>query len=268
MTVVLAATYHDPEDRLYVQTARILPVLIRLFSRVVIDVSDQVSQRTVSLLVDAGVVVRRRDPGAVVGFAQVGKARRSVLRDALQLGLPFILYGDGDRVLHWAEYYPEELAEALSRLVTHDCTVFGRTERAFATHPRVQRDTESIINHVFATVSGYTWDVTGAARGLSRAAAAALVAGSLDDSIGTDASWPLLLQRAGGFSFGYQATEGLEFETADRYSDAITASGGREHWMNQLDEDPSSWALRLDVARIEVEAMQLYWMPRRTLRDE
>src|SRR5256885_11454975 len=37
------------------------------------------------------------------------------------------------------------------------------------------------------------------------------------ESVGTDVSWPLFLQQDGNFSLGYIVTEGLEFETADRY---------------------------------------------------
>jgi hypothetical protein len=140
----------------------------------------------------------------------------------------------------------------------HDFTVLGRTERAFASHPRVQRDTEAIINTVYASVSGYAWDVTAAARGISRRAAAAIVEGCHEQSIGTDMAWPLFLQRRGGFSLGYRATEGLEFETADRYLDQVATAGGIQAWMARLDADPRRWAERLEVARVEVAAAAPY----------
>jgi hypothetical protein len=63
------------------------------------------------------------------------------------------------------------LAQVARRVTEYDFTVLGRTPRAFDSHPRIQRDTESIVNHVFGLVSGQTWDVTAAARGLSRRAA-------------------------------------------------------------------------------------------------
>ena len=67
--------------------------------------------------------------------------------------------------------------------------------RAFASHPRIQRDTEAIVNTVYASVSGHAWDVTAAARGISRRAAAAILAGCDEQSVGTDVAWPLFLQR-------------------------------------------------------------------------
>src|SRR5262249_28332832 len=131
-------------------------------------------------------------------------------------------------------------------------------DRAFNSHPRVQRDTETIINSVYATISGFNWDVTAAARGLSRKATAAILAGCPDETIGIDVAWPLFLQRAGGFSLGYIATEGLEFETADRYGDEVAAAGGIAPWLARLDADPREWVKRLDMARVEVEALLPY----------
>src|SRR5262249_31269623 len=154
--------------------------------------------------------------------------------------------------------YPAELERIVVQLPEHDFTVLGRTERAFASHPRIQRDTEAIINTVYATVSGHHWDVTAAARGISRRAAEAILAGCPDESVGTDVSWPLFLQRADSFTLGTIATEGLEFETADRYGAEIAAAGGLERWVTHLDADPQRWAHRLDLARIEVESMLPY----------
>jgi hypothetical protein len=71
-------------------------------------------------------------------------------------------------------------------------------------------------------------------------------------------AWPLFLQRRGGFTIGYCATEGLEFETADRYADQVAAAGGLAAWMAQLDADPQRWVERLDVARVEVAAAAPY----------
>ena len=41
-----------------------------------------------------------------------------------------------------------------------------------------------------------------------------------------------------------RATEGLEFETADRYGDQVAAAGGVEAWKARLDADPRRWAER------------------------
>ena len=188
----------------------------------------------------------------------LGHARRNALECALRLDAPVILFCDFDRVLHWAECYPEELAHVARDLAARDFTVLGRTQRAFESHPRIQRDTEAIANTVYASVSGQAWDVTAAARGVSRRAAAAILDGCDEPSVGTDVAWPLFLQRHGGFTIGYRAIEGLEFETADRFADQVAAAGGLAAWMAQLDADPQRWVERLEVACVEVAAALSY----------
>ena len=256
--VVLAATDHDPDGRLYAQTACVLPFLTSLFDAIAIQATHATQERAFTLLVSAGVRVRRETTERLMGLDVLGRARRAAVELALDQGAPAMLFCDFDRALHWAEYYPDELAQVAARLAEHDFTILGRTARAFATHPRIQRDTESVVNHVYATVSGHTWDVTAAARGLSHRAATAILDGCPDESIGTDVSWPLFIERAGGLTLGYIATEGLEFETADRYADEVASAGGLERWIAQLDADPRRWIERLELARIEVAAALPY----------
>ncbi|MBO9343909.1 MAG: hypothetical protein J7454_18315, partial [Roseiflexus sp.] len=129
---------------------------------------------------------------------------------------------------------------------------------AFDSHPRAQCATEAIVNHVFAQVSGQEWDVTAAARGVSCRAAIAILDGCPDETIGTDVSWTLFLQRTGRYAIGAIETEGLEYETADRFPDAVAAAGGIDAWKARIDADPREWALRLEIARLEVEATIAY----------
>jgi len=258
LPVVLAATHHDPEGRLYDQTARGLPQLTRLFSAIVIQATQASQQRSLDLLTGAGALVQQEESAQSSSLILLGGARRDALECALRLDTPTILFCDFDRALHWAECYPDELIRVVRDLAAHDFTVLGRTERAFAAHPRIQRDTEAIVNTVYASVSGHAWDVTAAARGLSRQAAAAILADCHEQSVGTDVAWPLFIQRRTGFTIGYCTTEGLEFETADRYGDQVAAAGGLDAWMAQLDADPQRWVERLDVARVEVAAALPY----------
>jgi hypothetical protein len=104
-----------------------------------------------------------------------------------------------------------------------------------------------------------SWDVTAASRGFSRRAAELLVAGSEDDTIGNDCSWPLFFQQEGSIRLHFMETEGLEFETLDRYSaEELATAGGVDGWMARLDADPQQWAQRLETARLEVAAMVPY----------
>jgi hypothetical protein len=254
VSCTLVTTHHDPEGRLADQVARVLPVLRSTFSHVAVQATYASQPRSLELLSSAGVLVRQESEAQFNSLAQLGGARRAALELGLRLEAPTLLFCDFDRALHWAERYPAELADVAAHLRAHDFVVLGRSERAFATHPRAQRDTEAIINQVYATVAGRAWDVTAAARGLSRRAAAAILELCHEHSIGTDVAWPLFLQRAGGYTLGYHATEGLEFETADRFADQVAQAGGLAQWIAAIDADPQQWALRLDLARLEVAA--------------
>ena len=253
--VALAVTFHDPEGRMYEQIQRALPALIGVFGGLALRASHGAHAPSLKLFAEAGAIIAHGPPEQAVERFKLGQARRAAVALALQTNCSFVMYCDCDRVLHWVEHYPEELARVAGQVTRYDFTVVGRTPRAFGTHPRIQRDTEAIVNHVFAAVSGHAWDVTAATRGLSRRAAETVLAGCPDEDVSTDVTWPLFLERAGGFSLGYIATEGMEFETADRYGDQIAQAGGQSRWLAQLDADPRNWAHRLDMARVEVEAM-------------
>ncbi|NOK62250.1 MAG: hypothetical protein GFH27_549327n80 [Chloroflexi bacterium AL-W] len=259
MSVVLATTHHDPEGLLYHQIQRTLPTLTALFSAIAVRATQVSQEHTIVALIDAGaqVIQEASDP-----IERLGHSRRGALQLALQQDAPFLMFCDFDRVLHWAEFHPDELTQVITHIPLHDFTVLGRTERAFHSHPRIQSDTESIVNRVYASVSGRPWDVTAAARGMSRTAATAILDGCPDESIGTDVSWPLFVAQTSTLTLGYVETEGLEFETADRYPDEVAAVGGKEPWNAQLDADPHKWIQRLELARIEVEALLPYTQAR------
>ena len=235
-----------------------LPVLRGIFAKLAIYATTATQERSLALLSEHGVLVRREPPGPSGGLPELGRSRRATVALALELDAPGMIFCDFDRALHWAECYPAELARVAGAAGRYDFAVLGRTTRAFASHPRTQRDTEAIINQVYATISGRTWDVTAAARILSRYAARAILRDCAEESIGTDVAWPLFAERSGDITLGYIETEGLEFETADRYADEIAAVGGLENWIAQIDADPNAWALRLEIARLEVVAAASY----------
>lgn len=257
--VALATTYHDPRGVLYEQLQRHLPFLHKVFGHIAANVSPDLHAPTLTLLRAANVdLVQQPRNIEQDGVPALGQVRRAVIAQALHFQTPYVMYCDGDRVLHWAERYPDELAAVVAQLPAHDFTVLGRTPRAFASHPRIQSETEAIINQVYATKSGRGWDITAAARGLSRAAAQAIIDDCPDNSIGVDASWPLFLQQHGGFTMATVATEGLEFETATQHPEAVAEAGGEEAWKASLDRNPNHWIFRLNVARVEVQAMVPY----------
>lgn len=256
MTIVLAATHHDPDGRLYQQMVRLFPALQRQFAGIAVLVTPTSVPVTQAWLEQAAIALRIGAADEPIGHLHLGRWRRGAVQLALDAfpNAEWLLFCDLDRVLHWIEYWPDELAATLAELPAFDLTVLGRTPRAFASHPRAQAVTEAMVNEVFARKTGLGWDIMAAARGLSRQAAELIVSVSRDDSIGADCTWLLLVQQA-GFTVGYRATEGLEFETLDRYRDEVATLGGAQAWLDRFDADPRNWLMRIDLARTVIAAL-------------
>ncbi len=250
-STILVTTHHDPDGRMDDLIAPHFPALIGIVGAVAVQITETSAIGSALQLIALGADVRA---GPADSYALLGRSRRAALELALQDEAETIVFGDLDRMLHWAAFHPAELRRVVRNGLIGDCCVLGRTRAAFASHPRCQRDTEAIINTVFAHASGKTWDICAAARLLSRRAAEELLANCSEESIGTDGAWPLHLLRC-GFDVRYLATRGLEFETADRFPVEVAAAGGRAGWVDALDADPREWERRLEVARIEVAAI-------------
>ena len=231
------------------------PVLNQVFGGLAIQTTSTTGQVTLERLAQAGAVIRRNTPQEDSGPPRIGLSRRQVVSLALESGADWVLYCDFDRALHWAEFYPGELATIAAAIQGYEFCVLGRTRRAFQSHPRFQVETETIINHVFFLACGLEWDVTAGARGLSRRACETLAVVSRDEGLSTDISWPLELRRLGSYSLGCLETEGLEYETADRYAQDVARMGGIDAWRAHLDADPVRWVHRVRLALEEVEAV-------------
>ena len=258
MTVTLALLYHDPEGRLIDLVNRTLPVIADIFDGIANNASPQANPQALELWRSAGALVEIESRGEGLPIYRLGAARRAAATLALQHGVDYVMYCDGDRIVHWATNYPDELRRVVAQIPGHDFTVLGRTRRAFDSHPGVQRDTEGIVNQVFARVTGQAWDVGGAARGLSRRAVAAINEHCPDDTICVDVTWPLCLRKLGEFSFNDLMVEGLEFETGDGYGHQRVEPQDYTRWLKSLDDDPRRWSHRLNIAHMMVEKIIEY----------
>lgn len=255
MRVALALLYHDPEGRLTEQISRTLPILTDIFSGFAICASPQANARALDVWRAAGALIDVELRSDELPIYRLGAARRTAVTLALQHRVDHVLYCDGDRIVHWAQHYPDELRRIAQGICDYDFTVLGRTGRAFESHPGVQRDTERIINTVFARVTGLKWDMGSGARGLSRRAIDALPALCPDNTISVDVTWPLCLRKPGTFALGYLLAEGLEFETGDGYHHQRVAPDDYVRWLESLDDDPRRWAYRLKVAQLQIEKL-------------
>lgn len=254
--VALAATHHDPEQRMNALIAEWLPALQQIYPYIAL-IATAHTPLAPPLQQPAAVALRQLPADFPSGMQRLGQVRQIVVQQAFALAptISHVHLCDFDRVLHWVAAYHDELQQVVAQIPLSDMCVLGRTPRAFASHPRSQRDTEQIINHVFALASGHAWDVTAASRGVSRRAGSYLTQHCADDTVGIDCSWVLGALRHPELDVVYRATEGLEFETPDRYSAEIAAAGGLAAWIATLDADPQQWHHRTHVAALEVAAI-------------
>lgn len=256
-TVALVATVHQPDERLAGMIAAQLPALAARYAALTARCSPETHPIILALL-------RRHEVAVLVGGQEsagiyhIGEVRREAIRAGLQAGTTHLQMCDFDRAIHWVAHYPRELESVIADITHYDLLVLGRTERAWATHPPYQAETEPLFNRVFALVTGLSWDVGAGSRGFSQRAAERLLALSQERTVGVDAELPLLLLNQDGFRTGYRACEGLEFETADRFGAEIEAAGGYEAWEAQISADPRRWVFRLKLALMIAEAIIHY----------
>jgi hypothetical protein len=255
--VVLVAVVHLPDDRLTSLAEAHLPALVERYATLTAFCSGSTHPAILDLLRGHGGSVHV-DNVPSAGIDQIGDVRRKALRAGLEAGTPYLQMCDFDRALHWVAHYPQELETVIAEIPQHDLLVLGRTGRAWATHPPYQADTEPLFNKVFALVTGLTWDVGAGSRGFSRRGAEKLLQLSQERTVGIDAEWPLLLLRQDGFSVGFRACEGLEFETADCFGPEIEAAGSYAAWEAAMSADPARWTYRLRIALLIAEAIVRY----------
>ncbi|MGN6655687.1 MAG: hypothetical protein ACTHJ9_10145 [Rhodanobacter sp.] len=241
--VALASTLHDPTAADLPALRAALPDLAHRYARMVIYATEETPDCVLEPLRAAGAAVSCH-PGAYSG---IGGRRLGAVREAATYA-PAVHLCDFDRLLHWHHHYPDELTAVLARISQTDLLLLGRTERAWATHPAQQIETEQLANRVVSRIFGADVDICSGSRGLSRRAIDYLAAHSRERSVGTDGEWPVLLLRAGGLRWDQLLTEGLEFETADRYQDEVARAGGLAAWNAARDRDAAGWTFRVRLA--------------------
>jgi hypothetical protein len=255
----LVSTLHDPQGRLATALAARGGALSS-YAGVYVTATDATSREVVGAL--AGLGVR------VIGGVndRVGAARCLALRTAFDAGHGAFLYCDFDRWLHWMGRFPDELAALPGRLLARRrrpwYACLGRTRRAMATHPRVQRVAEGATNHAISLACGRRLDATAGACWLSREGAAIVLSLSAEPTNATDLEWPALVYRADRRRLAYVATEGLEFETAEFFAAEVAAAGGVASWERDTYERPEVWQARLRLAADSTGALNRV-LPRR-----
>lgn len=245
--VALVSTMHDPTGRMIEATKRLFARVLELYEAVAIAPTSLTSPLMLEALKGSMVEPLAESNGSI------GVGRRHALRMGLRTGASHLHYCDFDRILHWIGRYPEELAPTLEKIQEHDYLIIGRTDRAFATHPRVQRDTETITNHAFSLWYGQPVDISAGSCGVSRRATKLLLEKSVAPTNATDAEWPALVQLAPGMTVGQLRVEGLEFETPDYCPEEIAQAGSLETWLEERSKPLSAWIAR---TRLTLESLE------------
>ncbi len=279
--VTLLTGVHDPEGRLAALVPTELPLLRRHYATMVAICGVGTPPRTTELL-------RQHNVTVIEGDAIPVNARPYTLGVAqAHPEWAHIHLCDFDSALHWARHWPDELDRVNATITRHDFLLLGRTARAMASLPDAQRETERLINVLFdrttanlpplphtSGVVGFSLrersqaeaydteetliDICTGAWGFSQRGITALRARAHVTDIGFHAEWPLIMREIPGLRCGYLPCEGLEYETADRYADQITAAGGIDAWHAAQNADIDRWQHRLSYVTQVAETIARY----------
>lgn len=237
---ILVCTLHDPLGVvLDLATDDILGGVRATFARVAVVCSAETDSRAELILTRHGFIASR-----------LSAHRLELYQAALRAGVQsadYLMYVDFDRILHWQRTYPSELAR-VARLVTDGpFTVFGRTARAFASHPACQRLTEGAASEIFRHLYPVPpeTDIFASCWGLSAPAAHMLLDAPMPSGSAFYALWPAYLVLR-GMRFRYVAVDGLEWETPDVFASEIAASG-YEDWLRRF-ETADQWRSRVEMS--------------------
>lgn len=241
MDIVLGGTLHDPVGRTAEAIARMAPRLHQVFPALTLNISDATRPEVMEAVAALGA----RTMVHTASEANIGRFRR----DAVTLAADgrHVLYADFDHLLRWVEFGFEDLQRVLTAEPEADFLVIGRSDRSFATEPRRLRETEDLVNHTHALLTGDHWDLMFAIRRLSPAAVDLISRESQVDSLANDVEWPLLARRA-GLRLGYAQSDSLFYRTIEGF-------GAAE---DEGDREPLQWIRRIEFAAQHASVMRRF----------
>jgi hypothetical protein len=259
--VALAATLHDPAGALAEEIRARLPRLQSLYRTVAVAASPVTAPAVCELLAAAGALA----PTPAANLR--GPLYRSALRHAAASGATLVHYVDFDRALRWVRRVPRELAGVLRASRRHPVLLVGRTHAAHRSHHLPLYATETLANRLMAGRLGLAGrvDLLVPSFVLARSACEALLRRSRARDVAIYGELAALVLGIGP-DVAYVECRGLDWETPDRYRRAVRRIG-LSAWRRRQ-ETPAEWALRVELARDIVRALErtLVKRPVRTLR--
>lgn len=239
---VLAALVHDTAGVLLAPLAHAAADLSELFSGMALSITEATHPEVVAFLEDrCGAHIRRHRVGEDI----IGRARRSAVELALEIGAQRVFHADFDTVLRWSETDKAELREVLAR--TDPFLIVGRDAGAFAALPQRLQRTEHLVNHIYALMTGQRADLLAAIRSMSRPAARAIVEHAKEEGLANDVEWPLLAARL-GFAVTRVEVAGISYRTIEEYGAAA----------DSLDAEPLQWIRRIEFAAGQAQVLRQF----------
>ncbi len=237
--VTLTTTWQPRGETLRLR--RLFPFLARLYHRIVVVMPPNTH---------AGMVLSFRvyEKMSVVVADEWAGGRYVALQKGVDAETPYIHYADMDRLIRWGETYPRELMFTLDKIRNTGCLVIGRTDGAYATHPQALVHTEALSNRMFSHILNQQLDLSAGSKGFRRDVAQFILKHSQPVSaLGTDAEW-VILARRGGFEVSECRVQGLDWESADRYSTKAADAEQQRQAAAEYDADSKNWKRRVAVA--------------------
>jgi SAM-dependent methyltransferase len=250
MSICLATTWYPRGE--FHRFISMLPVLEEKYSNIVISLIPSDDKEIIQRIKDGEFSIQSNL--IFIINEKPGNARYMAVRQALETSSDFIHYADMDRLLHWVETKPDEWMQMVGEIEKYDCIIFGRTQAAYLTHPQALIATERISNSIVSFLLKKEMDVSAGSKSFSRSAAQIIVEDCLpDNSIGTDAEWPIYLTQA-GLRLEYIQVDGLDWESADQFKLQAANKVEQAQAAREYDADPNHWSQRAEIAYRIIQA--------------
>lgn len=240
-SIIITTTFHEPVFHLHTLFLECIEFINSHFPRVIVCCTQATSEEVVDILQKHGLkVILSSRTERIQAYLDTISCAISMISDDTR---ERILYLDFDRMLHWVKNYPKELLNVLKNVNNYDLVHFGRSTRAFETHPRTQKKTEIMVNQVGSRILNLkeTYDLISVCYAFSRKLGESLLNSQPNTEMGFYGSWPIILWGNASHRT-YIEVEGQEWETPDRFQKEISELG-YEKWLEQF-QTPEEWDMR------------------------
>ena len=246
ISFLLCSTLHDPQFRLKSLLKSALPIINKLFLNKILCCTPSTAEKALPFLTREGFEVN-----VCHGLRQIDTYKLALKTTLNFIDNPLtqkIFYIDIDRLIHWANTYPEEIIEIFKK-ENVDYLHMGRTPRAFNTHPSTQKDTEIIVNEIGSKVLGFSEirDIISVCSIFSKELGEKILkVNNNSTATGFYGTWPIIFWTLASTK-QYIEVEGLEWETPDRFNLEIKKNG-YDSWLKQF-QNQNEWKKRIRFVR-------------------